>query len=136
MVKSTQRPFLFYAPPKTFYIVITICTVDLEIPNFPAAARTVARFSMMYWASCSARSSMFPFKKQHSPPCVAPSYAKSRAVMYAERAGRSGAGTCRVSCCKYAALQQAGRNQPPQSLPSPILLNTQKGGTFSTPENC
>ena len=32
-----------------------------------AAERTVARFSMMYWASCRARSSIFPFTR-NTPP--------------------------------------------------------------------
>lgn len=37
------------------------------MPNCLAAARTVARCSIMYWASMTARSSMFPFKLRHSP---------------------------------------------------------------------
>ena len=54
-----------------FCFVTSVCTVLLLIPNFLAALRTVVLFSMMYWASAQARSSMFPFKKQHSLPRVA-----------------------------------------------------------------
>ena len=45
----------------------SLCTVDFEIPNFFAAARTVALLSMMYTARSQARSSMFDFKSYHSP---------------------------------------------------------------------
>ena len=38
--------------------VMSLCTVDLETPKALAAARTVARFSVMYSASLTARSSM------------------------------------------------------------------------------
>jgi hypothetical protein len=38
-----------------------LCTVDLLIPNFFAADRTVALLSMMYAAKSQARSSMFDF---------------------------------------------------------------------------
>lgn len=33
---------------RPFLIVSSVCTVDLLMPNFCAAARTVVRFSMMY----------------------------------------------------------------------------------------
>ena len=36
------------APEKPFQFKTSVCTVDLEMPNFCAAARTVVRFSMMY----------------------------------------------------------------------------------------
>ena len=45
----------------------SLWTVDLEMPNFWAADRTVARFSMMYWAIWQARSSMFPFTLATTP---------------------------------------------------------------------
>lgn len=54
-------------PDKPFYYVISICTVLLLIPNFFAASRTVVRFSMIYVASSQARSSILPFKTQHTP---------------------------------------------------------------------
>lgn len=53
-------------PNKSFYFIPSICTVDLLIPNFRAAERTVAPFSMMYAANLQARSSIFPFKSLHS----------------------------------------------------------------------
>ncbi len=43
---------------KPFHSVTSACTVDLEIPNSFAAARTVALFSMMYTARSQARRSM------------------------------------------------------------------------------
>ena len=49
---------------------MSLCTVDLLTLNLVAAARTVVRFSMMYWASRTARSSMFPFTR--NTPCVFP----------------------------------------------------------------
>lgn len=45
---------------------MSLCTVDLEIPNFLAAALTVALFSIMYSASVSVRSSIKSFNI--SPP--------------------------------------------------------------------
>ena len=48
-------------PP--FYIVTTICTVLLLIPNILAVCRTVALFSTIYSAIRIARSSIYPFKK-------------------------------------------------------------------------
>ena len=38
---------LFYHPHNTFYFITSICTVDLLMPNFRAAPRTVALFSIM-----------------------------------------------------------------------------------------
>ena len=38
-LKAKRGPFCFVA---------SVCTVDLLMPNFCAAARTVVRFSMMY----------------------------------------------------------------------------------------
>lgn len=32
---------------KSFYVALTVCTVDLEMPNFFAAARTVDLLSIM-----------------------------------------------------------------------------------------
>ncbi len=46
--------------------VSSACTVDFEIPNFCAAARTVALFSMMYTAKSHARCSMSVLK--HTTP--------------------------------------------------------------------
>ena len=43
---------------KSFYLVTTVCTVDLEIPNFLAAHRTVALFSIIYSASVITLSDM------------------------------------------------------------------------------
>ena len=51
---------------KSFCLVTTVCTVDLEIPNFLAAALTVALFSIMYSASVNVRSSIKSFNI--SPP--------------------------------------------------------------------
>lgn len=51
---------------KSFYLVTTVCTVDLEIPNFFAVVLTVALFSIMYSASITVLSSMRSFKI--SPP--------------------------------------------------------------------
>ena len=45
-----------------------ICTVDLDIPNFFAAARTVAPVSIMYTANSQARSSMV--SDMISPPML------------------------------------------------------------------
>ena len=42
--------------------VISLCTVDFEIPNFFAVILTVALFSMMYSASLTVLSSMCSFK--------------------------------------------------------------------------
>ena len=50
----------------------------------------MVRFSIMYWARRSARSSMLPFKTQHSPPLVALSYAARRRDMFPHAAGKSG----------------------------------------------
>ena len=47
-------------PP--FYIVTTICTVLLLIPNILAVCLTVAPFSTIYSAILIARSSIYPFK--------------------------------------------------------------------------
>ena len=44
----------------------SLCTVDLEIPKCFAAARTVAPVSMMYTASCRARSSILSVIKYPS----------------------------------------------------------------------
>ena len=52
--------------PKTVQFITTVCTVDLEIPNSLAAARTVALFSIMYTASRVARCSMSVCKE--APP--------------------------------------------------------------------
>ena len=38
---------LIYYPNEPFYFITSIWTVDLLMPNFCAAARTVVRFSMM-----------------------------------------------------------------------------------------
>ena len=46
--------------------VRSLCTVDLETPNFFAAARTVVRFSMMYAARSQARSSKL--SRPHTTP--------------------------------------------------------------------
>ena len=59
--------FLLYRPYKPFQFITSVWTVDLEMPNFWAADRTVARFSMMYWAIWQARSSMFPFTLATTP---------------------------------------------------------------------
>ena len=65
---------LLHDPYMPFYFTTSICTVLLLIPNLRAASLTVARFSMIYAASSQARSSMFPFKTQHSlsryGPCI------------------------------------------------------------------
>ena len=42
-------------------VVISLCTVDLEMPNCSAACRTVAPFSIRYLASWIVRSSGKPF---------------------------------------------------------------------------
>ena len=47
---------------KSFCLVTTVCTVDLEIPNFFAVVLTVALFSIMYSASITVLSSMRSFK--------------------------------------------------------------------------
>ncbi len=46
--------------------VRSLCTVDFDTPNFFAAARTVARFSMMYTARSQARSSKL--SRTHTTP--------------------------------------------------------------------
>ena len=45
--KSPPWFFLFYYPNEPFYIVTSICTVLLLIPNFFAVCRTVAFVSIM-----------------------------------------------------------------------------------------
>ena len=77
--KEKRPPLSFQRGP--FFFVTSVCTVDLLMPNFCAAARTVVRFSMMYRARRSARSSMLPFKAQHSPPLVGSAYAAETAGM-------------------------------------------------------
>lgn len=57
----------------------SLCTVDLLIPNFFAADRTVALLSMMYTAKSQARSSMFDFNN------ITPS--TSHARLYAKKVG-------------------------------------------------
>lgn len=61
------RDFQGETPKKSFHSETSVWTVDLLTPNFRAAARTVARFSIMYWARRSARSSIFPFKELSLP---------------------------------------------------------------------
>ena len=56
-VKSGATPEIKH-PCEPTQIRGTVCTVDLLTPNFFAAERTVARFSMMYRASSMTRSSM------------------------------------------------------------------------------
>lgn len=50
------------SPPEPFHFALSVCTVDLLTPKCPAAALTVALFSMMYSASSTARLSMLDFK--------------------------------------------------------------------------
>ena len=57
-----------------------ICTVDLDIPNFWAVARTVARFSIMYTASAQARCSMLPCKKAPPKCCLLEDMRGSRRI--------------------------------------------------------
>jgi hypothetical protein len=56
---ASPRQFFQY---DLFQFARSVCTVLLLIPNFLAAARTVALFSMMYTAKSQARSSMLAFK--------------------------------------------------------------------------
>lgn len=75
------NPLQFGRDRRKVPILTTVCTVDFEMPNCAAAARTVARFSMMYWASSTARSSILPFNTQHSPLLLFQSYADGEGGM-------------------------------------------------------
>lgn len=68
-------------PYQPFYMITTICTVDLLIPNSFAAPRTVDWCAIMYSPSSTARSSTMPFTEK--PPHVIVSfhvYAHNRRV--------------------------------------------------------
>lgn len=68
-VSSTRRTLLYSGGLEVLSLWLTsLCTVLLLIPNFCAAALTVAFRSIMYRARIAARSSVDSFNLK--PPCV------------------------------------------------------------------
>ena len=58
-----HKAFYFNVNSGTFHFVTSLCTVDLLMPNFMAAFRTVSLLSAIYSPSRTARSHAFPFNK-------------------------------------------------------------------------
>ena len=75
---------LCYQPYEPFQIVLSVCTVDFDTPNFFAAARTVVRFSMMYTARSQARSSKL--YRTHTTPQARRRAARSLSHVYEDGA--------------------------------------------------
>ena len=67
--------------------VMSLCTVDLEMPNWAAAARTVDLFSMIYTARSQARCSIFVCTYTTPHTLVFHVYVGKRADM---RSGKTG----------------------------------------------
>ncbi len=85
---NNHQPVPFFAmqgspncPYDTFYFVASVCTVDLDTQKRLAAARTVARFSIMYSASSMARSSMSVLNCTTPGRLVISSYAREARFM-------------------------------------------------------
>ena len=83
----------FDRPHKPFYLITSVCTVDLLTPKCLAAALTVVLFSSMYSASSTARRSISDFKcttpNHNTAKLYAPLWCKMNAGHAVERVPRS-----------------------------------------------
>ena len=105
---NRKMVFLLRKTPATFWI--SVCTVDLLMPNALAALRTVAPVSVMYSPNCTARSSGLPFMPQQLPICVCCIYMAASGGL----CGQSGEKGRRTVKCEPSAAAAAACHKRPK----------------------